>query len=92
MGSCLYHSHIVWTVLTYCAGVFAGSLPAAWASLGAFPFLQLLELRTLPVNGTLPAEWGSSTAFQRLQSLSVQWCDVGYLTALPPVQPQGPPP
>ena len=49
---------------------FAGSLPAAWADLGAFQSLTKLVLDSLPlVAFSLPPSWGSNSSFPALECM-----------------------
>lgn len=43
--------------------VSAGTLPASWGSVGAFPLLHLLDLHYLAINGTHDAPLGSPQEF-----------------------------
>lgn len=47
----------------------SGTLPAQWASPGAFPNLQFLRLSLNHLTGSLPASWGTPGAFPALRSL-----------------------
>lgn len=49
----------------------AGTLPEAWASVGAFPALQQLAIDQLPINGTLPSAWANPGAFPALSDLGI---------------------
>ena len=59
----------------------SGTLPASWASEGAFRELQELHLGgAMPgvswLSGSLPSEWGSLVAFQQLSLLWINYCNI----------------
>lgn len=54
------------TSLTLTDNNLSGTLPASWASGGAFPLLNLLNINNNTISGALLASWGNASAFQNL--------------------------
>ena len=47
----------------------AGTIPASWGSVNAFPSLAALTLYDVPLTGSLPAKWGSHGSLPAMQGL-----------------------
>lgn len=49
----------------------AGTIPASWGSVNAFPSLASLSLYDVPLTGSLPAGWGSVGSLPAMEYLRI---------------------
>lgn len=67
-------STVLQSLRWYCDGIatcFAGALPEAWASPGAFKNVQLMDLSDTQISGSIPPAWSDATAFPNLVLLDL---------------------